>query len=275
MLGRMLDSVLAADRPAELKEIIVIENGSHLAEALVKSYADKLPIRYQHQEQGNKSLALNSVLEQIPDNAFIIFFDDDIRIDSNVIQRYATISKQYGPGHFFGGGLRAAYEKTPSPDILPYLPRSARNYDLAEGVDHKVMPGFYEFIGPNWACHHADLRAIDGFSANFGPGSKSGARGQETDAQFRMVKNGVKAVAVGNAKADHWVPARFLEPDWMVERIFLSSIHLGREKPSLIKSLGLLVKLQFSYLQYIFGSRSIGVRYRIAKAAGYFKGLVS
>lgn len=275
MLRRMLDSIVAADYPAELNEIIVVENGSHLSEELVGSYAEALPISYQHHIVGNKSKALNTALAPLPKDALIVFFDDDIRIDQHVIQRFVELAGKFGPGHFFGGGLRADYEVQPPASILPYLPRSARDYDLAENIDHKKLPGYYEFLGPNWACFKSDLDTAGGFSPDFGPGSKSGARGQETDAQYRMVQNGCVAVAVGNAKVDHWVPQKFISEDWVVERIFLSSIHLGQEKSSLLKSIGLLVKLQFSLLQYLLGNKGIGPRYRIAKAAGYFKGLVS
>lgn len=273
-LGLLLDSIVTATKPSSLVAIHVIENGSQLAQQLVESYQDRLPIQYSYLEEGNKSKALNAVAAKLPVEALLVFFDDDIKIDPEVLVRYQIETSKLGPGHYYGGGHRADYETQPNPKIVQYFPTSNRPRELAGQQDVKVFPAFQDFLGFNWACFNQDLQAIGGFSPDFGPGSKSGARGQETDAQYRLHANGVKAVAIGRAKVDHFVPSKFVSEDWLVERIFLSSIHLGREKASFIKSIGLLIKLQFSFLQKALGNTSIGPRYRIAKAAGYFKGLV-
>jgi glycosyltransferase involved in cell wall biosynthesis len=275
MLARTLESLVAAAKPQRGVVIHVIENGSQVAEALTLGFADRLEVRYYYRAQGNKSAALNFALASIPADALLVFFDDDIKLQENVLLRYEAAAETFGPGNYFGGGLRADYEVSPKRKLIPYLPNSAKDYDLAANETYKFISNGYEFLGANWACFHQDLQVAGYFSPEFGPGSKSGARGQETDAQMRLFKNGVKPVAVGNATVDHWVPAKFVQADWIVERIFLSSIHLGRENASLIKSAGMLIKLQFSWLQTILGDKSIGPRYRIAKAAGYFKGLVT
>lgn len=274
-LRALLDSISAADHIELIDTVHIIENGSKVADEVARLYQERLPIKYIHLEEGNKSKALNTAIDHIPEDALLLFFDDDIKIDPNVLNRFKTISKQFGSGHFFSGGLRADYEEQPAKEVQAYLPRSARNYDIAKGKDYLVFENYFEFLGANFACYRSDLMAAGGFSPEFGPGSKSGARGQETDAQYRMAANGVKAVAIGNALVDHWVPRKFVQPEWIIERIYLSSIHLGKEKSSLLKTTGLMAKLAFSLLQYGLGNRSIGPRYRIAKAAGYLKGLIS
>ncbi|PHI20693.1 hypothetical protein CEQ90_06485 [Lewinellaceae bacterium SD302] len=274
-LRALLNSILNAESLEVIKRIYIIENGSSSAERIANSFSDRLPIQYLHRAEGNKSKALNAALENIPAEALLLFFDDDILVDKNLFRSYAEVCPRFGPGHYFGGGHRPNYEITPDPRLVPYFPRSNRFSDLAGEAELKLFPAFQEFLGFNWACYHRDLINIGGFSPDFGPGSASGARGQETDAQYRLYENGVKAVAIGDAKVDHFVPAKYISEDWLVERIFLSSMHLGKEKSSFMKSLGLLVKLQFSWLQILLGNNSIGPRYRIAKAAGYFKGLIS
>lgn len=251
----------------------VIENGSVIAEEIVKRYEERLPIKYHHFAEGNKSLALNAVINMLPANSFLIFFDDDVAIRPGTISAFRAAAEQYGTKHYFGGILYPDYDVLPEPKVVPFLPPSARKIDHSNGHEYREFRTFRFFMGAVWACFAEDLIRAGGFDKQFGPGANSGARGQETDAQIRLHETGGKAVFVRAAGVDHYVASHMVTADYAVERVFLASIHKGERQAGFVHGVGMLVKLVFSVLLLPLQPRSVGHRYRIAKAAGYFRGL--
>ncbi|NJB86649.1 GT2 family glycosyltransferase [Lewinella marina] len=273
LLRRCLDSL--DQMAAELTDctLHVIENGSRVAEELTAGYAPRLPVRYHHFPAGNKSLALNATLELLPADAFLIFLDDDVAVRPGTVTAFRKAAAEFGPGHFFGGVLHPDYEVAPEPAVVPYLPPSARLVDHSGGKDLRVLTSFTYFMGACWACFARDLRAAGNFSGEFGPGASSGARGQETDAQQRLRELGGISVFVRRAAVDHHVTARMVTADYASDRIFHASIYKGRAAPGVVHTLGMLTKLVYSSLLLFLQPGHPGHRYRIAKAAGYFRGL--
>ncbi|WP_187270878.1 glycosyltransferase family 2 protein [Neolewinella aurantiaca] len=251
----------------------VIENGSAVAEQIANSYRDRLPVRYHHFAQGNKSLALNAVVQTLPKDSLLVFFDDDVAVRPGTIAAFRAAGEKYGPKHYFGGVLHPDYDAPPSKDVIPYLPPSARKIDHSNGTDYREFGKFRFFMGAIWACFLEDLTGAGSFDKQFGPGASSGARGQETDAQLRLYTTGCQPVFVRAAAVDHYVAPHMVTADYAVERIFLASIHKGEQWPGFVHTLGMLTKLAFSSLLLPLQPNSVGHRYRIAKAAGYFRGL--
>lgn len=273
LLRRCLDSLAGMAEELADCTVHVIENGSAVAEALALSYADRIPVRYHHFQPGNKSLALNAALADIDPEGFLVFLDDDVAVRPGSIDAFRRAAEHYGAGHFFGGVMHADYEVAPEPSVVPYLPPSARLIDHSAGKELRVMQHFTYFMGACWACFARDLRAAGNFNAEFGPGASSGARGQETDAQHRLRERGGIPVFVRGAVVDHHVNARMVTADYASDRIFHASIYKGRTDPSLVHTLGMLAKLTYSSLILPLQPGHPGHRYRIAKAAGYFRGL--
>lgn len=259
---------------ASVTAIWVIENGSAVAKDIVAEYKKELPLKYLHFAEGNKSKALNRALEEIPAEALLIFFDDDVLVDRYCVESFQTAAEVKGDGHYFGGVVRPNYEQPPEPSLVNYLPSSGRLFDLSAGEQYRVFTGFQLFLGANWACYASDIRKIGGFSAAYGPGAKFGVRGQEGNAQFRLTEVGVKPVFVKSAIVDHFVSKHMVSKEWVIDRIFKSVIQKGQESPSFIHSAGLLVKMIYSLLLLPLQPNNIGHLYRINKASGYFYGLV-
>ncbi len=250
----------------------VIENGSQEAEQVVRGYTT-LPIRYTHLARGNKSLALNHVINLLPHNALFIFLDDDVAVRPGSVAAFQRAAHQLGPGHFFGGVLYPAYELPPAGEVVPYLPPSARLIDHSHGEELRIVDDFTYFMGACWACFASDLRAAGNFRAAFGPGASTGARGQETDAQQRLLQCGAVPVFVKRAGVDHHVSAAMVTAEYAADRIFHASIYRGEQHPSVLHTLAMLIKLTYSALLLPLQPTHPGHRYRIAKAAGYFRGL--
>ena len=50
-----------------------------------------------HRERANKSYALNEALETIADG-LVVFFDDDVQVEAQVLVAYAEAAERYGRG---------------------------------------------------------------------------------------------------------------------------------------------------------------------------------
>lgn len=273
LLKRCLNSLVPLAGELEGTTLHVIENGSRVAEALTAGYTDRLPIQYHYVEEGNKSVALNTVIEQLPVNALHIFFDDDVAVRPGTVMAFREVARKMGRGHYFGGVLYPAYEVEPAPGMEPYLSPSAKKVDMSAGQDLRGFKEFRDFLGAVWACFGEDLNTAGGFDGRYGPGGYTGSRGQETDAQLRLFQQGCRPVFVRAAGVDHHVTAEMVTTSYTVDRIFRSTIHKGRHDPSLVHSLGLAAKMIYSVLLLPLQPGSVGHLYRIAKAAGYFRGL--
>ena len=150
---------------------------------------------------------------------FAVFFDDDVRLGPGVLEAY-----ERDPGRaFFGGPLGCDYEASPPAWLVPLLPGSARGMVSP----NSSRPG--EYLGFNWAADKADLVAVGGFDPNFGLGSETGARGQESEMQGRLQRAGVATVDVEDAFVRHHVPASRCSPEWAVERMYRSGLGSGTQ----------------------------------------------
>lgn len=222
LLDRTLRSLADCSLPEAFRETIVIENGAqHGIEVVVEHCAPHLRARYIFEPCGNKSAALNVVLERF-DHDLLIFMDDDIRVIPELPDAYVRAAQAHGRGHYFGGPFDCDYEALPESLVVPYLPASARGWRLPEG--RMALQEDEYFIGFNWAAFTADLRAAGGFDTLFGPGSALGATGQETVMQKRLRATGAIAIYVRRALAWHYVPRERSSRDWALNRQFRNGV---------------------------------------------------
>ncbi len=223
MLERTLSSLIECKLPDAYRELVVIENGSRTgAEQLVADLPQRLNARYMYRERGNKSYALNEALMTIEDG-LVVFFDDDVRISSDALLAYAEAAKTHGDGHFFGGPVEVRRRTDPPDWLSSFFPRSARGYDL------ETSRMGDKFLGFNWAAFAKDLKERGGFDPRFGPGSPSGATGQESDMQKRLIEGGDIGIDVPGALVSHRVPDENVTLRWLLRRWFRGGIRDGIE----------------------------------------------
>ncbi|MEX0652875.1 MAG: glycosyltransferase [Phycisphaeraceae bacterium] len=228
LLKRTLDALAVCRKPACYGGAIVIENGGrHGVEAVVAQCPAALNARYLFHPQGNKSAALNAVLEQLGDG-LIVFFDDDVRMDADLLEQYARAAADVEGGCYFGGPTEVDYETPPPAWLRTFLPNSARGWSPKAGED----PDRLRFLGFNWAAFAADLRAVGGFDPTRGPGAATGSTGQETDMQHRLIAAGLRSVYLPSAKVWHYVPVKRCTPEWALERAYRNGIKTGLMRPS-------------------------------------------
>ena len=223
LLKRTLTSLTRCAIPETYRELIVVENGSRDgAEAIIDSLPDRLNTRYIHRHRGNKSRALNEALATIRDG-LVVFFDDDVRMSANVLLAYAEAARGIHRGVFFGGPTGVDYEQPPPAGwLMDYLPPSAKGWRLDEEV---IKSKFEHFLGFNWAAFAKDLRSLNGFNEQFGPGTP--CTGQETDMQQRLRAAGVKQLFVRGATVWHYVPNARCTPLWTLHRHYRNGMTEG------------------------------------------------
>jgi hypothetical protein len=128
---------------------------------------------------------------------------------------YAEASAFKGPGNMFGGPTDPGYDSEPPDWLHPYLPRSARGWS----IDTREMTRIRKpkLLGFNWAAFVSDLRRIGGFDPNYGPGGSYGS-GQETYAQIKLMRKGVRCWYLPEARVRHYVPVERCTPEWALRR---------------------------------------------------------
>ena len=226
LLGSTLESLALCRKPASYAETIVIENGEKSgAEEVARSSESGLRTRYLHIAVRNKSAALNAALDLLPD-CLIHFIDDDARIGGETLCAYADAAAGLSGNVFFGGPVGIDYVAPPPEWLVEYLPASARGW---QPLKLPRAPRDWAFLGTNWAAFSADLKRIGGFSEHLGPGSLSGASGQESEAQARMRRAGCARRYVPAAISWHFVPADRCSPEWAIDRFRRQGIFLAAD----------------------------------------------
>jgi len=232
LLRRTLESLAACARPAGYAGTAVVENGGREgAEPIVADFATTLGARYVFVPQGNKSLALNRVMETLSPDGFVFFTDDDVRFDPAVLMTYvdAAAADGGGAGRCFGGPTACDYEVQPPEWVRRHFPVSARGWepDAAERASPNLS-----FLGFNWGAFVADLTAAGGFNPDRGPGAKNGATGQESEMQSRLRARGVRPVYLPQAWVWHYIPRERSTAEWAIDRAFRHGVQAGMQAPA-------------------------------------------
>lgn len=217
--SRMLQkAIAAAGAPVRL---IIVENGIAGARPGLESFPGCGEIL--RLERGNKSAALNAGIRLLSRETLILFFDDDVLVPEGIVAAYAAQARLRGRGHYFGGPTEALYETPPSRAVARFLPNSAKG--LSYGDEPRIGRDF--FMGGNWAAFSSDVEEAGGFDLRFGPGSTTGATGQETMAQRRMRALGARSVYIPECRVIHRVPRDRCSESFAVARASRNGMELG------------------------------------------------
>jgi hypothetical protein len=212
LLDRSLRSLALCQIPANLAEVVVVENGpSRSSEPLVASLQAPFPLTYRHVPVAGKNRALNEVVRAHP-KAFLVFFDDDVRFHPEVLNEYARGLAQIKRGTFLGGRCEVDFEEPPPAWIHRYLPESAKGWSKGtEACEIRQAMGF------NWGAFARDIGAAGGFQISRGPGMHHSI-GDETEMQDRLVRRGGKGGYLPKALVWHFVPIDRCSDEWVIQR---------------------------------------------------------
>jgi glycosyltransferase involved in cell wall biosynthesis len=214
LLGRTLDFLIASRRPERLRTIYVVENGKkENAEEVCARYADRLPIAYRYTPDASKSAALNLALSEA-DDEFVIYYDDDVRLDPGSVMAYVDAAAGRDRGEFYAGRCDVDYEQAPPEWLKHYLPLSAKGWNYGDKPCDLPKP---LALGFNWAAFARDMKDAGGYDPEIGPG-RVFSMGEETDLQKRMLARGVKGRYLPDAVVWHYIPAERCSKEWTLER---------------------------------------------------------
>lgn len=225
LLERTLQCLVDADLPDTLKRVYVVENGKkEQAETKIERFRSVLPLEYRYTPVGSKSAALNLVLEECA-GEFVVFFDDDVRIDPGCVRAYAEAAKGKHGGEFYAGKCLVDYDVAPPEWLKDYLPYSAKGWCYGEKICELKEP---LALGFNWAAFADDLKKAGNFNADIGPGRLISV-GEETDLQKIMFSQGVKGVYLPAGLVWHHVPEERCSLAWTLERNRRMGLLVGRK----------------------------------------------
>jgi glycosyltransferase involved in cell wall biosynthesis len=215
LLSRTMASLAEAVLPSQVGRVVVAENGPPGdAKAVAQNYAGKLPVIYLHSETQNKSRALNRALDAC-EGGFVIFFDDDIRLDPQCLVAYVETVTAEPRRIFVGGQCEVDYETPPPEWLKSYLPHSAIGWSKGNTrvpLDQPLALGF------NWGAYASDIKAVGGFDEDKGPGTLIPI-GEETKLQKDLLDRGIPGIYEPRAKVWHYVPRERCSQTWALRRV--------------------------------------------------------
>ncbi len=221
LLARTLGFLAKCFVPDGFLKVVVVENGGGRdAEKIVAHCRAPFPISYQAIPRPGKNNALNKVVTTYPE-AFIIFLDDDIRVDVNVLLEYAKAAARTGSGVFFGGRCLVDYEALPAAWLMHYLPLSAKGWSGGSSSCE-----IREALGFNWGAFARDILTAGGFSNCRGPGMVHSI-GDESEMQVRLIHFGGHGEDLPEALVWHYVPRERCSEQWLIQRNYQHGIASG------------------------------------------------
>jgi GT2 family glycosyltransferase len=225
LLHMTLASLVKCRKPEIYHGTILVENGPKTgAEKVARAFEKELNLRHLYVPAGNKSNALNEAMKNVND-CLIFFTDDDVKLDPGILNAYAEAAEGRHGGEFYGGPFEAEYARKPDQWILEFLPLSAVGWNL--GKEPAYIDKSSLFIGFNWAAFDRDIKRCGGFNVLYGPGSNTGAVGQETEMQKRLLENGLRGRYVPEAKVWHFVPPEKCSTAFTAKRAYKWGIQGG------------------------------------------------
>ena len=225
-LSATLDSLAKCELPENFDRLIIIENGTPepTLENVVENASPHLNISYMHCQEGNKSNALNYVINTLEENQLLFLTDDDVQFDKDILVEYMRVAQDKDSGFVFGGPIIPDAPYPPEPEIKPFIPRSMTGYPSQPS---KVDMNTTFFIGSNWAVFSDDVKRLGGFDPRFGPGSKLGATGQETSMMRTMRAAGFSFVLIEDANVYHKIEPEQYSVEFIRKRKFRHGVGAG------------------------------------------------
>jgi glucosyl-dolichyl phosphate glucuronosyltransferase len=208
-LRRTLDSLASMRRPEGIEwELVVVNNGcTDGTDFVIRSFADRLPLRREFEGQPGHSNALNRAVAASNGN-YIVWTDDDVVVDQAWLAAYVEAFQRWPQAAVFGGPIVPRYD-APVPTWL------VGNEALIGGVfAHRdygdvTRPlsgaeGLFLPYGPNYAVRAQDQKRFL-YNVALGLGPSQRRRGEETDVIERIMRSGATGYWVPKARVEHCV----------------------------------------------------------------------
>jgi GT2 family glycosyltransferase len=241
LLGRAIDSLNAAHRPAGGAQLLVAANhccdGTHaLLQSYVDAPGDRLPLRWIEEPTSGKSNALNFALPQV-DTALVAFVDDDHRVDADYLVAVCQAAERHPEADLFCGRILPDWDGTEPPwvhDTGPYriyplpVPRFDQGDTPLELTSNQAVPGGGNlFLRTPWA------RRIGPFATDMGPTGHDLGGAEDLDWVLRAMGLGARLRYVPDVLQFHYVDAARLALPYLLKKAYkrtASTVRLEADK---------------------------------------------
>lgn len=225
LFRRTLESLASCTVPDCPTKLIVIENGyKGGVEDICKTVSIDIPIYYYYLEEPGTSNSRRYSLDLVDEDEFLIFFDDDITLQKEILGIYYKAFNEFGRGYFYGGAVYPEYEVKPQFKYMQLFPYSVKGFTPFEEITIIEKP---LFLGANCAAHSSDILLAGNFNPDIGPGGRMGSGGHEYELQERLLKKGISGVYLPDAGVWHFVPRDALCFDWLKKRYYKQGLTTG------------------------------------------------
>ncbi|PHR83644.1 MAG: hypothetical protein COA59_11150 [Colwellia sp.] len=203
-------------------ELIIVDNACREeTRKVVAKYKQKLPIVFLEQPKQGKNNALNKAIPIIQ-GELVLFTDNDIIPESNIVDVYVGAGKTYPDIDVFGGRILPDI-KLPS-WIDTSLGRIRSAFGIFDKGDSDVMLPPMEVWGGNMMLRTLLFKDGMSFNTKVGPSGSNYVMGSETELLKRLEANGHQGMYIANSIVQHQIRSEQLTINWLKHRTY----RLGR-----------------------------------------------
>jgi glycosyltransferase involved in cell wall biosynthesis len=207
-LRRTLDSLAAMRVPEGLVwELVVVNNDCNdLTDDVIKSFADRLPVRREFEAQRGTSRARNRAVDAAIGD-YIVWTDDDVVVDRGWLVAYVDAFLFWPGAAVFGGPVIPRFD-APTPMWLAgsheQISGAFAGRDLGDSVQSLGVLGDRVPYGANFALRSIEQRNFR-YDPDLGHGSSRRRLGEEADVIARILQSGGSGYWIPQAKVEHCI----------------------------------------------------------------------
>lgn len=212
LLRQTLADFTAIEIPAGVDwELLVVNNNcTDDTSRVLDTYRDTLPLTVVSEPRPGLSHARNAAVTHC-NGDFILFTDDDVRVERGWLAAYAGAIDMHPSASFFGGPIAPSFERAPPAWLVQVWPRVASAYgERALGAvplrfdGEKLTP-----FGANYAVRRRDQQRHP-YDTRLGARAGTLMLGEEIGLVRALLAEGGEGWWVPDARVAHHVPARLL-----------------------------------------------------------------
>jgi glycosyltransferase involved in cell wall biosynthesis len=231
-LRQTLESMTHLDRNGLRVEFVIIDNNSSdNTKEVIKSFTDKLPIRYLFEARPGKNCALNKALNEASLGELVVFTDDDVEPKQNWLQTIVSVSHRWPDYKVFGGEIRIVWPTRNIPEwvnsryIVGLAFAQHDNGDLEKPYE-SCLP-----FGPNFWVQREVFADGRRFCETVGPRPGSYAMGSETVFLKQLTEEGYDIVYSPFAVVGHRIRAEDVSISSILRRAYRHGRGIAHIRP--------------------------------------------
>lgn len=208
LLRQTLEEMTRLAVPAEVDwELLVVNNNStDDTDAVIESFASRLPLRRLFEPNPGKSHALNHAAREAA-GEYILWTDDDVLIDPDWLAEYHRAIVRKPDASRFGGPIAPWFAGAPPAWLPRVMSTDVKHVYATLEPTAAMIPITSEYwpYGPNLVMRTAD-QLLYPYDPGLGPRPTSSVRGEETAGVHQMLADGLEGWWVPAARVQHYVP---------------------------------------------------------------------